>query len=119
LYFTQNRHIDKDISPAGRVAARQRALKSSSRSSYSAKKLIEPETSVGGGQGQTQQEATGHAPHCRNVAHGSGKAFPPHGIGRMLVSKKVRAFQEPVASQNRFEASPRGPQCRVVAYARV
>jgi hypothetical protein len=70
---------------------------------------------VGSGECQTQQETQGYAPHGGYIANGSSEAFPPHRIGRMLVTKKVRAFQEPVTGKNLIESTLNFKERRVVA----
>src|SRR5690349_14901822 len=67
---------------------------------------------------QAQKEAARDTTHCSYVAQGPSQAFPSHGVGRMLVSKEMCAFQKPVASQDKLMPSSRPQQRGVVTDAK-
>src|SRR5277367_17282 len=113
--ITYNSYIDKDVLPSGRIAASQHALKSLGRPPKSPQELIEPGARMRCGKGQTQQETAGYASHGGYIANGAGEAFPPHRVGRMLVAKKVRPFQEPVTGKNLVESTLKFEERRIVA----
>src|SRR5215467_30506 len=97
------------------VPAGQKARKPSRRPKQATQQLIQPAPGVRGRNRQAQQEAAGNPSDRRHIAQRSSQALPSHGIGWMLASKEMRAFQEPVASQDQLMARPRAKQRSIVA----
>jgi hypothetical protein len=118
-HLARHGYIDKDVLPSGCIAACQNATKSVCSSPQSAEESIEPDAGARSGQGQTQQKATRHPTHRGHVAYGAGEAFPSHRIGRMLVSKKMQAFQEPVTGKDLVVSALAFEECRIVADSQI
>src|SRR5580693_6460061 len=99
--------INKDVFPPCSVATGEGALEPLGCPLQSMKELVEPRARVCGWQRQAQQKTARHSAHCGDVAHCPGQALPTHGVGRMSIAKKMRAFQEPITRQNLL--IPTGP----------
>ncbi len=108
-HFGDDGHIQKDfVSPRG-VTARQGTLKFARSPPKSTEKLIQPPPGVRFWKREAQEKTSRHSAHGGNVANRARQAFPANRIRRMLVAQEMSSFQEPVARQNGFVASP-GPK---------
>jgi hypothetical protein len=102
------------ISPRG-VSSGQDAPKLVRRAPQTLEEFFQPATSEGRRQCQAKKKAARRTTHGGDVASGSSKALPARTIGGMLVSQEMRAFQEPVASQDRLEARLRAEKRGIIA----
>jgi hypothetical protein len=107
--------VDQDLFAPRGISASHKALKSTGRAPQPAEKLFQPLSGKGCRESKAEKKAARSAPHGGNVANGPSKALPAHTIGRMLIAKEMRAFQEPVASQNRLVARPRAEKRGIIA----
>src|SRR5215471_10401652 len=113
-HFAHHTDIDQDFLSVCGVPTSQGTPKLARCPLQATQELIEPAPGKGGRHREAQKEAAWSPAHRRHVAQSPSQAFPTHGIRRVLVSKEMSPFQEPIASEDQLAACP-SPKQHTVA----